>query len=170
MGAGPVDFRPAGSSCWQKREIHGLHGHLEDQHMRFMIIVKATADSEAGRFPDQPEAIFAAMGAFHEQLAKAGVLLDAAGLHPSSKGWRIRYDGDKRTVVDGPFAETKELVGGYTLIQVRGREEALEWSRRFPNPTGARCEIEVRQLYTQDEVLALLQSATLQAGRADATN
>jgi hypothetical protein len=89
------------------------------------------------------------MAEYHEQLAKAGVLLDGSGLQPSSKGWRIRYSGDKRTVVDGPFAETKELVAGYTMIQVKSREEAIEWTRRFPNPTidGSDCEIEVRQLY-----------------------
>jgi hypothetical protein len=121
--------------------------------MRFMIIVKATPDSEAGRFPDNPEPLFAAMAAYHEELAKAGALLDASGLQPSSKGWRIEYDGKKRTVVDGPFTESKELVAGYTLIQVRSREEAIEWTRRFPNPIGegVRCHIEVRQLYELDD-------------------
>jgi hypothetical protein len=117
--------------------------------MRFMIIVKATADTEAGRFPPDMDQLMAVMGAYHEELARAGVLLDASGLQPSSKGWRIRYEGAQRHVVDGPFAESKELVAGYTLIQVRSREEALEWSRRFPNPVreGAAAEIEVRQLY-----------------------
>lgn len=121
--------------------------------MRFMIIVKATADSEAGRFPPDSDKLFAAMATFHEELAKAGALLDASGLHPSSKGWRIRYDGDKRTVVDGPFAESKELIAGYTLIQVRSRDEALEWTRRFPNPVGEGrpAEIEVRQLYELED-------------------
>ena len=121
--------------------------------MRFMIIVKATADSEAGRFPPDSDKLFAAMATFHEELAKAGALLDASGLQPSSKGWRIRYDGDKRTVVDGPFAESKELIAGYTLIQVRSRDEALEWTRRFPNPVGEGrpAEIEVRQLYELDD-------------------
>lgn len=118
--------------------------------MRFMIIVKATAQSEAGVMPE--EKLFAEMGEYHEQLAKAGVLLDASGLQPSSKGWRIRYAGDKRTMVDGPFAETKELVAGYTIIQVRSREEALEWSRRFPAPhVGVECEIEVRQMYELED-------------------
>lgn len=118
--------------------------------MRFMIIVKATAQSEAGVMPE--EKLFADMAEYHEQLAKAGVLLDASGLQPSSKGWRIRYSGDRRTVVDGPFAETKELMAGYTLIQVRSREEALEWSRRFPAPfLGIECEIEVRQLYELED-------------------
>ena len=121
--------------------------------MRFMIIVKATPDTEAGRFPDNPEPLFAAMASYHEELAKAGALLDASGLQPSSKGWRVEYDGKKRTVVDGPFTESKELVAGYTLIQVRSREEAIEWTRRFPNPIGegARCHIEVRQLYELDD-------------------
>jgi hypothetical protein len=118
--------------------------------MRFMIIVKATADSEAGVMPE--EKLFADMAEYHEQLAKAGVLLDASGLQPTSKGWRIRYAGDKRSIIDGPFAETKELVAGYTLIQVRSREEALEWSRRFPAPhLGVECEIEVRQLYELED-------------------
>ena len=121
--------------------------------MRFMIIVKATADSEAGRFPEGSDKLFEAMRIYHEELAKAGALLDASGLHPSSKGWRIRYDGDKRTVVDGPFTEAKELIAGYTLIQVRSREEALEWTRRFPNPVGEGkpAEIEVRQLYEMED-------------------
>lgn len=119
--------------------------------MRFMIIVKATGDSEAGVMP--PESLFADMAAYHEQLAKAGVLLDANGLQPTSKGWRIRYDGGRPTVIDGPFAESKELVAGYTLIQVRSREEALEWSRRFPAPHGkdVEAEIEVRQLYELED-------------------
>ncbi|MGF6998456.1 YciI family protein [Paraburkholderia sp. GAS32] len=119
--------------------------------MRFMIIVKATAVSEAGGQPD--EALMVAMGAYHEELAKAGVLLDATGLKPSSKGWRIHYSGGKRTVIDGPFAETKELIAGYTLIQVRSREEAMEWARRFPAPFGeqAEGEIEVRQLYELED-------------------
>lgn len=119
--------------------------------MRFMIIVKATPDSEAGKMPEP--ALFAAMAAYHEELAKAGALLDGSGLKPSSTGWRIRYAGDKRTVVDGPFAETKELIAGYTLIQVKSREEALEWARRFPNPAGEGrpAEIEVRQLFELED-------------------
>lgn len=121
--------------------------------MRFMIIVKATPDSEAGRFPPNPEPLFAAMASYHEELAKAGALLDASGLQPSSKGWRVQYEGSKRTLVDGPFTETKELIGGYTLIQARSREEAMEWSRRFPNPVGegASCYIEVRQVYEMED-------------------
>jgi hypothetical protein len=118
-----------------------------------MIIVRATKDSEAGIFPEDKEKIFADMATYHEELQKAGALLDASGLQPSSKGWRIRYAGGKRTVVDGPFAETKELIAGYTLIQVKSREEALEWTRRFPQPfPGQECEIEVRQLYELEDL------------------
>ena len=119
--------------------------------MRFMIIVKANKDSEAGVMP--PERLFAEMAKYHEELQKAGVLLDASGLQASSKGWRIKYSGAKRTVVDGPFAETKELVAGYTLIQAKSRQEALEWTKRFPNPTidGSACEIEVRQLFELED-------------------
>lgn len=118
--------------------------------MRFMIIVRATASSEAGEMPDP--SVFAEMATYHEQLARAGVLLDANGLKPSREGWRIRYEGGKRAVVDGPFAETKELVAGYTLIQVRSPEEALEWTRRFPAPfTDQACEIEVRRLYELED-------------------
>ena len=119
--------------------------------MRYMILVKATKDSEAGVKP--PEELFAAMADYHEQLVKAGVLLDASGLQPSSNGWRVKYSGGKRTVIDGPFAEAKELIAGYTTIQVKSREEALEWSRRFPNPAidGRDCEIEVRQLFELDD-------------------
>jgi hypothetical protein len=117
--------------------------------MRFMILVKATKDSEAGVMP--PEELFHAMADYHEQLAKAGVLLDANGLQPSSKAWRVKYCGDKRTVIDGPFTETKELVAGYTIIQVKSREEAMEWVRRFPNPHLTEGEIEVRQIYDLDD-------------------
>jgi hypothetical protein len=121
--------------------------------MRFMIIVKATPESEAGAFPADKDQLFADMAAFHEELQKAGALLDASGLQPSSKGWRIRYSGEKRTFVDGPFAETKELVAGYTLIQVKSLQEAIEWTKRFPNPAGKgrKAEIEVRQLYELED-------------------
>jgi hypothetical protein len=119
--------------------------------MRFMIIVKATKDSEAGVMPE--EKLLAEMATYHEQLAKAGMLIDGSGLQPSAKGWRIKYSGGKRTVVDGPFAETKELIAGYTLIQAKSREEALEWTRRFPGPAGEGkdCEIEVRQLFELED-------------------
>ena len=125
--------------------------------MRFMIIVRATKDTEAGVMPANTQELVDAMAAYHEELAKAGALLDGSGLQPSARGWRIRYAGDKRTVVDGPFSETKELIAGYTLIQVRTREEALEWSRRFPNPMGegAEAEIEVRQLYELEDFEAV---------------
>jgi hypothetical protein len=117
-----------------------------------MILVKATKDSEAGALP--PESLFAEMASYHEELARAGVLLDASGLKPTAEGWRVRYDGrGQRTVIDGPFTEAKELVAGYTLIEVKSREEALEWSRRFPNPAvdGGACEIEVRPLYELED-------------------
>ena len=119
--------------------------------MRYMIIVKATKDSEAGVLP--PEQLIAEMATFHEELAKAGALLDASGLQPSSKGWRIRYAAGRRAVIDGPFAETKELIAGYTLIQVKSRQEAIELTRHFPNPTldGGDLEIEVRQLFEMED-------------------
>ena len=119
--------------------------------MRFMIIVKGNKDTEAGKMP--PESLFAEMASYHEELVKAGVLLDASGLQPTSRGFRIKYSSGKRSVIDGPFTESKELIAGYTLIQVRSREEALEWTRRFPNPVGFRqpAEIEVRQLYEMDD-------------------
>jgi len=116
-----------------------------------MIIVKANQDSEAGVMPE--EKLLADMAAYHEALANAGMLVDGSGLQPSAKGWRIKYSGGKRTVIDGPFAETKELVAGYTLIQAKSREEALEWTKRFPNPAGGgkECEIEVRQLFELED-------------------
>ncbi len=118
--------------------------------MRFMILVKASADSEAGKMPS--EALMAAMAAYHEDLARAGVLLDAHGLKPSRDGWRIRHAGGRRTVIDGPFTETKELIAGYTLIQVPTREAALEWTRRFPAPhEGIDCEVEVRPLFELED-------------------
>src|SRR3569833_2052270 len=119
--------------------------------MRFMIIVKATRDSEAGVMPE--EALIAQMGQYHEELAKAGMLLDASGLKACSHGWRIEYSGDKRTFVDGPFTETKELIAGYTLIQAKSREEAIEWAQRFPNPShyNMQGQIEVRQLFELED-------------------
>ncbi|KWK09707.1 YciI family protein [Burkholderia stagnalis] len=120
--------------------------------MRFMIMVRSNAVSESGAAPD--DRLVEVMTTYHEELAKAGVLLDATGLLPSAQGWRVRYVGGKGKVLDGPFAETKELIAGYTLIQVRSRDEALEWSRRFPAPFGAEmaCEIEVRQLMELDDL------------------
>ena len=121
--------------------------------MRFMIIVKSTPEFESAAAPVADEALLGAMATFHEELARAGALLDASGLQPSRHGWRIHYDGSRRHVIDGPFAETKELIAGYTLVQVRSREEAMEWSRRFPNPAGAGCaaQIEVRPLYELED-------------------
>jgi hypothetical protein len=115
--------------------------------VRFMIIVKGNRDTEAGRMPE--EQLIADMAQYHEELVKAGALLDASGLQPTSKGFRVKYSGGKRTVVDGPFTEAKEVVAGYTIIQVKSREEAVEWARRFPAPHGehAEAEIEVRQLF-----------------------
>ena len=118
--------------------------------MRFMIIVKASKDSEKGIIMPS-EDLLATMADYHQELAKAGVLLDANGLHPSSRGWRIKYERGKRSIIDGPFAETKELIAGYTIIQVKSREEALEWARRFPNPHDEDGEIEIRQLFELED-------------------
>ena len=118
--------------------------------MRFMILVKATKESEAGVMPD--EQLLAEMGEYNEELAKAGVLLAGEGLQPSSKGARVRFSGGKRTVIDGPFAETKELVAGFWIIQVRSKEEAIEWVKRVPNPfPGTESEIEIRQVFEAED-------------------
>jgi hypothetical protein len=113
--------------------------------MRFLILVKASKDSEAGVLPD--EKLFTEMGQFNEQLVKAGVLLVAEGLQPSSKGARVKFSGANRTVIDGPFAETKELIAGFWLWEVKSREEAIEWAKRIPNPTGEDGVVEIRQVY-----------------------
>ena len=117
--------------------------------MRFMVMVKANEDSEAGIMPS--EELLAAMGRYNEELAKAGVLLAGEGLHPSSKGARVKFSGKERTVVDGPFAETKELVAGFWLIQVKSKEEAIEWVKRCPNPMEGESEIEIRQVFEADD-------------------
>ena len=118
--------------------------------MRFMMIVKANEDSEAGVMPK--EEMLAAMGKYNEELVKAGVMLDGAGLQPSSKGFRVKYSGGKKTIVDGPFAETKELIAGYWVIEVKSREEALEWAKRIPAPhEGGEGEIEVRQFFELED-------------------
>jgi hypothetical protein len=122
--------------------------------MRFMVLVKATKDSEAGVLPDQK--LIAEMGKFNEALVKAGVLLAGEGLHPSSKGARVRFSGDRRTVIDGPFTETKELIAGFWLWQVKSKEEAIEWVKRCPNPTGAEGEIEIRQIFEAEDFGAAL--------------
>ena len=117
--------------------------------MRFMIIVKATKESEAGIMPS--EQLLAAMGKYNEELAKAGVMLAGEGLQPSSKGARIKFSGTKRTVVDGPFAEAKELIAGFWLIEVRSKEEAIEWVKRAPNPHEGESEIEIRQVFESED-------------------
>jgi hypothetical protein len=122
--------------------------------MRFMIMVKATKDSEAGKMPD--ETMLAEMGKFNEELVKAGVMLAGEGLHPSSKGARVRFSGAKRTVIDGPFTETKELVAGFWLWQVKSKEEAIEWVKRCPNPMPGESEIEIRQVFEAEDFGAAL--------------
>jgi len=145
-----VDRKARRAARRPERRHAGLTPRKDDP-MRFMIIVKATKDSEAGVLP--AEADMAKMAEFHEELAKAGALLDASGLRATSMGWRVKYAGEKRTVIDGPFTESKELIAGYTLIQVKSREEAKEWARRFPNPApaGKEGEIEVRQLFELED-------------------
>jgi hypothetical protein len=117
--------------------------------MRFMIIVKATKDSEAGALPS--EKLLTAMGKYNEELAKAGILLAGEGLQPSSKGARVRFSGPKRTVVDGPFAETKELIAGFWMWKVKSKEEAIEWVKRCPNPMPGDSEIEIRQVFEAED-------------------
>jgi hypothetical protein len=114
-----------------------------------MILIKATKESEAGVLPD--EKLLSAMGQFNEDLVKAGVMLAGDGLQPSSKGARVKFSGAKRTVVDGPFAETKELIAGFWLWQVKSKEEAIEWVKRIPNPTGDESEVEIRQVFETDD-------------------
>ena len=123
--------------------------------MRFMILVRADSNTESGLFPEESakQKPFADMASYHEALKKAGALLDGAGLKPSAAGWRVAHSQGRQVVIDGPFAETHELIAGYTLIQVKSREEALEWSRRFPCPAGegGTAVIEVRQLYELED-------------------
>jgi hypothetical protein len=131
--------------------------------MRFMMLVKATPDSEAGKMPSAD--LIVAMGKFNEELIKAGVLLAGDGIQPSSSGARVYFSGDKRTVVDGPFAETKELISGYWILQVKSKEEAIEWIKRAPNPAGGgEAQVEVRRLFdTEDFEPAVAGSAEAQA-------
>jgi hypothetical protein len=117
--------------------------------MRFMVIVKATQDSEAGVMPS--EKLLTEMGQFNEELVKAGVMLAGEGLHPSAKGARVRFSGTKRTVIDGPFAETKELIAGFWLWQVKSKEEAIEWVKRCPNPFDGESEVEIRQVFEAED-------------------
>lgn len=117
--------------------------------MRFMLIVKASPESEAGKMPS--EELLTAMGKFNEELVNAGVLLAGEGLHPSSRGVRVRFSGKNRTVIDGPFAETKELIAGFWLVQVKSLEEAIEWVKRCPNPMESESDIEIRQVFEMDD-------------------
>ena len=117
--------------------------------MRVVVMVKANEESEAGRMPTEQE--LAEMGAYNEELVKAGVMLDGEGLHPSSKGVRIQFSGAQRSVIDGPFTETKELVAGYWVWQVRDMDEAIEWARRCPNPTGEESVLELRPVFEADD-------------------
>jgi hypothetical protein len=117
--------------------------------MRFIVMVKATKDSEAGVLPDQK--LLEAMGKYNEELVKAGVMLAGEGLHPSSRGARVRFSGSKRTVIDGPFAETKELVAGFWLFQTKSMAEAIEWVKRCPNPMPTDSEIEIRQIFESED-------------------
>ena len=117
--------------------------------MKFMVMVKATKNSEAGVMPD--EKLLTDMGKFNEELVKAGVMKAGEGLHPSSKGARVKFAKGKRTVLDGPFAETKELIAGFWLWQVKSKEEAIEWVKRCPNPTDVEAEIEIRQVFEADD-------------------
>jgi hypothetical protein len=117
--------------------------------MRFMILLKANADTEAGVMPS--EQLIAEMGQFNEELVKAGIMLAGDGLHPSSKGARVHFSGKDRKVIDGPFAETKELIAGFWIWQVRSLDEAIEWVKRCPNPTGEEAEIEIRQIFEAED-------------------
>ena len=117
--------------------------------MRFIVFVKATKDSEAGVMPS--EELLGSMAKFNEEMIKAGVMLDGNGLQPSSKGARVRFEGNKRTVIDGPFAETKELVAGYWILQVKSKAEAIEWIKRCPNPHNVDSEVEIRQLFELED-------------------
>src|SRR2546421_4244074 len=132
--------------CAEQRRSH--QNHTRDT-MRFMVIVKANKDSEAGKMPS--EEMLAKMAKFNEEMVKAGIMLDGAGLRPSSQGARIRFTGDKRSVIDGPFAETKELIAGYWIIQVKNKAEAIEWMKRCPKPHDEDCEIEIRQFFELED-------------------
>jgi len=122
--------------------------------MKFLVIVKASKDSEAGKMPSQ--ALLTAMGKYNEELVKAGVILAGEGLHPSSKGARVRFSGKQRTVIDGPFAETKELVAGFWIWNCKSKQDAIEWLKRCPNPHEDDCEVEIRQIFAPEDFGAAL--------------
>jgi hypothetical protein len=122
---------------------------MKEQQMRVMVLVKANEESESGALPSTE--LLAAMGRYNEELVKAGIMLDGEGLHPSSKGARIQFSGDQRSVIDGPFAETKELIAGYWIWQVRDMDEAIEWAKRCPNPTGVESVLELRPVFEAED-------------------
>jgi hypothetical protein len=140
---------PGGESMRTHDRDRGSATQTGDETVRFMMIVKATKDSEAGVMPS--EELLAAMGKYNEELANAGVLLAGEGLHPSSKGARVRFSGARRTVVEGPFAETEHLIAGFWLIRVGSLAEAIEWARRCPNPMAGESEIEIRQVFEAED-------------------
>jgi hypothetical protein len=151
LGA-PVDFDASGSTYQQSQGSGPApepKPNEEKTAMRFMVMVKATKDSEAGKMPS--EELLSAMAKFNEEMVKAGVMLDGNGLQASSKGARVRFSGDKRTVSDGPFTETKELVAGYWILQVKSKAEAIEWIKRCPNPHNEDSEIEIRQMFELED-------------------
>jgi hypothetical protein len=122
---------------------------MKEQQMRVMVLVKANEESESGALPSTE--LLAAMGRYNEELVKAGIMLDGEGLHPSSQGARIQFSGDQRSVIDGPFAETKELIAGYWIWQVRDMDEAIEWAKRCPNPTGVESVLELRPVFEAED-------------------
>lgn len=138
-----------GSSGVEETEAREVTINDKERFMRFMVIVKATKDSEAGVMPS--ELLLTEMGKFNEELVKAGVMLAGEGLQPSSKGARVRFSGSTRTVIDGPFAETKELIAGYWIWRCKSKDEAIEWVKRCPNPMPGESEIEIRQVFEADE-------------------
>jgi hypothetical protein len=152
-----VDFSPARSTGdWTRSQAARpmpadtpASSIRKDTDVRFMILIKADTNTEAGALPD--EKLLTEMGKFNEELVKAGVMLAGEGLHPSSKGARVKFSGAKRTVIDGPFSETKELIAGFWLWQVKSKEEAIEWVKRCPNPTEGESEVEIRQVFEAED-------------------
>jgi hypothetical protein len=150
-------IKPSGSPALN------LNQQKEIVTMRFMVIVKATKESEAGALPDTK--LLSDMGKFNEELVKAGVMLAAEGLQASSKGARVKFSGDKRTVVDGPFAETKELIAGFWIWQVKSKEEAIEWVKRCPNPFHGDSEIEIRQVFEPEDLAPVMTDEIRERGQ-----